>query len=910
MKRFIGYIILVCSILISVFSGFVPAILSINASADYEYGQNFIYQISTKENSTKNEGDIESGDAIDSIIETFKERLDKANISTYSLETEGKDTIRLSFKAESAINNAVAKYLNFDWGFEAIDFTGKIVLEGKDFFNSGDAFINYDKSIPVIVIPLSNAEDFKTKLYKNVNGSTTEEQSANSETRDGISTFAEGDGDAQTTADKNYIYIVNNWKSEYSLDNIINNSETADTKEKDAYFDRLDATKIEDLFFDYNADKKDATFNQLKYTGFLAEAENDLVLANKLANIVCEQFNSKALDYTVTLLNKDIINTTSNATNPFIELLIYHTGEYGSFKSIVLSTLLIATIIAFVIVSLFLVLNYGLSGLNAIALIPANILITLSVFNSFGAEFNIGTIIALIGIAIVGIFSAGSYFRALKEESYKGKILRKANEEASKKTLMIHVDLSVISILLGLVSYLIPNSIMVSIGATLILGGLFNLILNGIVLRVLSYLLCNSSFINQHLNLLMIEKKKIPDLSKDEKPTYFDAFHKKENKNKSKIFSILGIVLLLASAIGITTFQLTSGNIYNNTSTIIGSKVYLEFQFNENSAIQNESDLTEKVLKNLYVFDLETNKTTDKNIKYEDVLNFTYSYKENYKINKETQKNVYFIVDLKDVYTDDKLVSAYVDSSNKLEGVNLEDAFKYLVTTYNSASNLKEVSLKQITSVKADTNNYYSLLFVAIGSGIVAIYFIFRYGIARGLAALVFVGGGSLVTVGIFALTRVPFNSQITLGTILLTIIGFSIFAYLFNNEKNVKKEAHLSNNDLPARIENSRFSLNLTYSNLIIVIALSTFILISFLFTSSFSTYFIIFIIVGIVLLTAFIHAISFDAVYLMSKGFGRISTIISNYYEDKRIKKMAKKNKPDKGDGPEEAIFIGIND
>jgi hypothetical protein len=47
-KRFLAYILLCVSILISAFAGFVPTILSINASADYDNGQNFVYQISLK----------------------------------------------------------------------------------------------------------------------------------------------------------------------------------------------------------------------------------------------------------------------------------------------------------------------------------------------------------------------------------------------------------------------------------------------------------------------------------------------------------------------------------------------------------------------------------------------------------------------------------------------------------------------------------------------------------------------------------------------------------------------------------------------------------------------------------------------------------------------------------------------
>ena len=49
MKRFIGYLLLSVSILISVFVGFVPTFSNVNAGADYAQGKEFIYQVSLKD---------------------------------------------------------------------------------------------------------------------------------------------------------------------------------------------------------------------------------------------------------------------------------------------------------------------------------------------------------------------------------------------------------------------------------------------------------------------------------------------------------------------------------------------------------------------------------------------------------------------------------------------------------------------------------------------------------------------------------------------------------------------------------------------------------------------------------------------------------------------------------------------
>lgn len=908
MKRFLAYILLCVSILISAFAGFVPTILSINASADYDNGQNFVYQISLKENGSKNEGDIESGDAIKSITDTFKSRLDSANISTYKLEVEGNTTIRLSFKAQKEINTAIAKYLNFDWNLEAMDYSGNILLDSADFFTAGSAYIDYSSNYPQIIMPLANAEDFKTKLYDNVKKTDSTENKT-----DSIMTYRPMADSATTTTDnKNYIYLVNNWDTNaYSMETIITSSDTADTKEADAYIDRIDATKPENVYFDYDSTKTDATFTKLKYVGFLNDAGSDLTLANKLATIVCAKLNSSKLEYNVTLINKDIINDATNNTVPFIENLIYHGANYGSYSSVVFSSLLISCLVAFIVVTLFVILNYGLAALTTVALVPSVLLLTLSIFNSFGAEFNIGTIIALIALTIVLLFSELPYFKALKEELYKGKNLRKSNEDASKYTAPIQIDLSVITILFGLVAYLIPNSIMISVGATLILGGLLNLVINGIFLRGIYYFLTNSSFIVNHLNLLMVETKKIPDLSNDEKSTYFESFKKKEKVKGNRIFAIGSLVMLIASIIGICAFQFGTGNIYNsNSSAVISTRVYIQFSYNENSDIQSVSDLETKVLNHLYTYNTSTNSTNTTNVAYKDVLTYTYSYKENYKSNKETQKKIYYIVELSSAYNNDTLISAYVDSQYNLEGATFDDAIQYLLLNYNSVSNFTSVELKEVKNVNDDTNNYYAMLFTLIGSAIASLYLIFRYGISRGLTSFVLIGGSLTITVGIFVLTRGVFSSQITLGLIILSLFAYSLIDYIYCVERNSMKENRIDKNDLDARRVNSVYALNLAYSNAIIISALSEFILISFLFASTFSTYFVILSVIGMLVILSVLKALNINLVYILSKFFNGIWNRIVVQYNNHRISRAKKKNIVEKGDGPEEATFIGIND
>ncbi|MFA6755165.1 MAG: hypothetical protein WCR97_01465 [Bacilli bacterium] len=904
MKRFVAYILLCFSVILSAFIGFLPTSLGINASADYDNGQNFVYKIDTKSDGTSSEEDLTTGKAIEEITDEFKYRLDKINISTYKLETEGTDTIKLSFKADPAIATAASKYLMWDWGFEAMNYKGDIMIESSEFFEQGDAYINYDSNYPVIVLPLKNPEDFKTKLYDNVKSADSTDDSTDEDTTD------------DTTANENYIYIVNNWNStEYSLEDIIaDDGANADTVESNSYLSRLDATKESELYFDYDStDTSGKAFTELKYTDFLNNAGSDLALANKLANIAVNQFNCTEFDYDLTLINKDVINDSTNYSDPFIESLISHVGGYGSLKQITLSTLMISLIIALVIVILFLILNYGIASLTTISLTSSILVIVLAIFNSFGAEFNIGTIIALIATAIVSLFASIPYLKRIKEELYKGKSLKKANQEASRLSLPIQIDSSIITILLGIVAYLIPNTILLSAGATLILGGLFSALINIFGLRILMYFLTNSSFAQTHLGLLMVDKKLIPDLSKDQKPLYFDGFKKKDNKNSFKLASIISGVLLIASIIGLITFQSINGNIYNTESnSISGSRAYITLDYYENSDIKSTSDLETKVLNYLYTYNSTTSETSTKNVAYNDVTTYSYTYKENYKVNKEEQTLVYYIIDFSANYDSDTKISAYVDENNKREGVTLNDGIEYLLTKYNSMSNVNEVSIKSVVNVNNDSNNYYGMLFCLIGTAVVGIYFILRFAPSKGLTAIIIVSGAITITFGVFSLIRGNFSSQISLAAILLMIFGYLVLDGFLVKERNCYKEKHNEITTFEERKDNAIYSRNLSYSSIATTSLLSSFILISFFFNDGFTTYFIIFGLVGMAIILLLCKYLYIDIEFLFM-GINKKMLLRINNRREQRKKNSDKNNKNKKGpkdDGPEEAIFIGIND
>ena len=884
MKRFIGYILICLSCIFSVIIGFIPTIHSINGSADFDYGQTFIYKINPKENSNKTEGDIKTGKAIEEVAELFKNRLDKANISTYKLETESEDTIRLSFKAETPVNNLIATYLNFDSNIQVMDYSGKILLESDEFYETGTSYIDYSRNFPIVVLPIKNPGNFKSKLLTAV-----QEKASSSD------------------ENEKYIYLVNNWQAHYSMDKVINDAKSSNTDEYNAYIDRINVSKLDEVFLDYNKDSEDKVFSKLAYINYLQHSRNNVSLANKLANISCAKFNSGSIDYNITLINKDYINDPVNASKPFIEKLLNYSGNYGLYNTVAVSTLLIATVASFIVLVIYLALNYGLKSLAAIALTPVIVLLDFTLFNKFNAEFNAGAIIGLISVTFISLICSLIYFYNIKLEIYSGKNLKKSYENANKRTNFIHIDLSVSTIIFGLVAYLIPNNTFISIGAILIIGGLFNLIINGIFLKILMYFLITSPYIENHLSLLIIDKKLIPNLSNDEKPVYFEKFNKIKNNKKVKTSAIISLVAFLLSVSTLTFFQIKNNNIYNsNFANTPNSRLYVQFEYNDNSNIKTQSDFEEKVLNNLFYFDVNKNQTTKK-VEYNSIDTYTYSYRENFSVNQETFKDLYYIVDFNNAKILNKKFSVNVNNTNVKENIDLEEALKYLITKHNNASNFKELSLKTVKNANLDRNNYYSLMFTFIGSLIVSAYILFRFGLGKALYSLI--SNFTLITIciALLSISRLNVSNEVTLASIILSLLIFSFNLYIYNNEHYLIKEKRITK-DINERKDNANYAYNMINYNIIIMSFLFGVISTILITMSALPIYFKIIIIIGIILFNLF----NKNNYLIINNWLYKFTYLIKDRIKIKfnNKQKNNQKNTKSYSDGPEEAIFIGIND
>lgn len=872
----------------------------------------------------------------------------------------------LTFSNSFMFKNADEEY---NLGFSAEDvYNDNTSTASNQLFVEGSASVQYRDNYPYVVVQLANPDQFKTML-DGITSSNDESGSDNADTGSGTDTGSSGDtgsdsgstgdtgtvseahnffnkngvlksntttntgtsedgsGDTATKIDpKNAIFVVNNWLNGLNLQSLLDNENgnITDSNFHDYVITYFDTTNPSSFIWDYDSslsedDQAAQTYEYIYFSNYNLGAINgdtgldvttsyqtyntveaDERLAYKKATLLAGKFNSTDLKYDVTLINQSQVDNNENIVSPFIEYI----KRAGMVQ---FSTVLICTIIAVVIVSLFVLLNYGLPGLLGLIVSGANVVGSLYLFNFLGNEFNIGTILGLFAVTALSILGVTIWLHRTKEDIYLGKNLKKAYQDANKKTLFNLLDFTVVGAIIGLVTYLIPNSYVSSFGGVLLIGVLMSIITIGIVFRAVSWLLYNSQVAQNHIKLFGVERKLIPDLSKGEKPTYFDAFKRRSSNRTFKVTSIIAGLLLVASIVGITTFQVLNGNVYNSPSNEANSKVVvyrLVRNANDNFNTDNVEIGIQNAFGEIYSDSAHENQVFGDSL---DVNSFYYEYVSG-ETTPVTNREYYFVVDLGEVIDVENVnqETYYFYNGQVNQGGSLTDTITAAIQSNIDAN--YTITVSHSYDYNDDLINMWSSIATAIAVAGIFLYFLLRFGPSKALTGLL-IGSASLVSiVGIFSLIRGPFPSEISLGLLLLSLVTYLIFDVFFVNERLTFLENKHELKELGAREERYDYAGNSIYNYIVVNAMFVAFIVLSFFFTAAFDRNTLLFILVGLFLIIIFIKAMELPIQIAFTKVFDKIG----DRFSENRIKARASKKgkKVDFDDGPQEAIFIDIND
>ncbi|MCE6056241.1 hypothetical protein J7889_01355 [Mycoplasmopsis agalactiae] len=208
----------------------------------------------------------------------------------------------------------------------------------------------------------------------------------------------------------------------------------------------------------------------------------------------------------------------------------------------------IALAVAFSLVSLMLVVNYGLLGSLSVISMALYIFLTLLMFTVLRGEYSPSSFAGLFASLIINLIPIFTSFNKFQSEIYKGESkVKKAYKTTLNANFISSLDMYIGTLILSIIFFFLgtPNAQGFSIMITF--GSIFGIIAILIINRYLTFLAVNTDVFDKKVSLLGIISKKIGKFNTEAK-------YKKINYvNKSKLTVIAPVLLIFGAIITLAT---------------------------------------------------------------------------------------------------------------------------------------------------------------------------------------------------------------------------------------------------------------------------------------------------------------------------------------------------------------------
>lgn len=909
MRRKISYWLLSGTLLLGAAALIGPTIVSLDTDISLGSGQDLVFKISTK-NTTANgvttNNYIQNGTyAVETVGTEMENRLKTWGVEGDVIK-EGSDTIRVRVRPQGNDDTDytyLENYLSFSGGRITVgaseDSTEDYQKIVKDtwakMFDDQTARIEYVKvstgSVPAVVIPVNSTGedgDFGSLITFCKNHTKEADSTAGTEAENCYLVLwnnkQEGDtyakatssgDDADSNVSKRLIFAENASNAWFTEDN---------TDDDYTEFQLIPSSAA--LTSDgYNPDKADAAY---KAAFFYMNILN------------CSDYAELGDGYDVTFAFSSIVDST-------VENLV-NAGSWSVHPA--LGATFIATIVSLLFGIGLLIAFYKQGSIAILSNIAIAIMGSLLLFSYFKAQFGVGALIGIILGALVTAFGGMYYFSKLKEQLYQGRSVKKAHQEAIKRAMWPTIDASIVGIIMGLCIYGWIPSVVGKAGLMLIFASFFGGVANLLVLRLEGWLLANDLDSGEKYGKIYgIEMSKVPDLVKEEKPTYFGPYASHDFAKHSKPIGIVAGVLAIASLVGMGVFMgLNDGNAYNFASSYNDTTIaYVEYRAEANSilAINDETELKTKILSKITIDGEE--------LPISDVQEETSSV---YLTDDEKSINVYYYtVRLSNYYDPNSIATTFTFNGASYTSLSeaLKDAAEYVVDSYlpepGSADSTEQTGiLTTVENVQGQVGQpSMGSLWLGMGVGVLlsTVYMILRYKLSRGIATGVLSIGSGAIVIGLFVLCRIPVTPLVSLGAIATTVMVFLLSLFILPKEKELHRDSREKDKDTLAFK-----SLCLTTANrqmageAVIFSFLGAFTGIWYMGLGP-SSWMMIFVgcLVGLVVAIIFALNLLTPLSILLAKLLSKINISF-------KPRKKEAANNGRRSAEPEEAIFIGIND
>lgn len=901
MRRLWAYIIVVFAAVVAVIASFPGVVKSLSTDGEFKTRRVFTFQLRERE---ATDDDVDPAaltkDSAKEVADIMKSRLETYNVSSYDLKTVGNDIITVSFSAENDTKyQQIITYLSFSGSFALVNKHNDVV-EGD--FRNGAA---YTKSYavneyPTVIIPVNT----EAKNYPELIEGCVEEPEEETE----------GEGEEATTKQIGRIYLIYNWQEGDTYTTLSESNQLSSKTLLTIDFE-LDDDKT-GLYYDSNKNSfsRVCGFQDTNGNGYAdpQEVRDAYAQADYLVNL----FSASAFDYDVNCI-KGLTEGTKEYLDAKTEQVVNpDTGR------LVWNRTLTAIVALIVIVSLLLVFFYKAGAASIIASTLVSAFLIILIMAKTGLAYNSLGVVGVVLVTLLSLVSGVIYLNKVKEDSYKGHTLKKANAEASKKSLLPIIDIHVVGLILGVMLYAFGGTPLRTLSAVLAIGSIISGLINIFGLKGLMWLLTNATSMNGRYDLLGINKENVPNHMAEEKQTYYGPYADKDFSKKKKPVGIISLGAVVLALAGVITFSsIRGGDLFKQPSVkSLGNEVYIQNRIlvtNDETSPLTDTTL-DTILDNILI-----EKSTDvaidetKEDTYYTLKEFVgerilFSVSET-KVEEEISNNyvdTYFRLVLSKQLTGEEgaQIRGYVQTDDQTLNDVLEEYFNTTSTFTTSVKN--EMSLKTVNTVVNPASPKWTriILGTSVALLIITVYLMLRYRLSRGLASLLFPVAASLITIGIMLLLNFALNLS---ASVIIAVPVVSLFSYLFliqfyNRERELLLEDKVKDNSKEHRADVAKRAFAMAYAPILVTTVLGVYCLINFFgFAPSVMSNAYVAMFIGVLIALGIIQVLIVPTCNWLFNLFSKVSV-------NKKPKENKKaKNKPVKKSAePEEAIFIGIND
>ena len=900
MRRLWAHIIIAFTCIVSSLAAFPTVLKSITTNGDYETRRQFTFQLSEREYDPDGDPVIAlEDDSASKMASIMESRLVSAGVTSYEITTTGNDLVNVAFSSDNnTLYNQITTYLSFSGSFALMNSDpDSEPIPAKDFLN-GNAYLKEASTneYPTIIIPVNTTTSAYEALVEWARNNPVAGETD------------ENGNEGESTAP---MYIIYNYVKGDTYKTLTDNN-----KFNEKILLTFDATDDNTLYYDDNKNSFSYVCGYQDSNGNGYADPSEVKFAYDQADFLYNLFNASALDYEV-----ELIRGLDSGTEVWLTSAVENIFTYGKFTW---NNTLTAIVAAIVIISLLLVFFYRLGALSVVTTTITSTFLSFLFLVITGLEYNILAVAALAIVAFLSILSGVIYLSKLKDESYRGRTLKKANSEAARKSTLPVADIHVVSVVVGLLLYLLGGAALHTFSSILVLGSLASALINLLGLRGMMWLATNTTGLTGKYEVFGIDPEKVPDHMADEKQTFYGAYADKDFTTKKKPVFIVGASLFVVALAGLITMgALKGGNLFRSAqSRVTGNEILISetIKVLDDEKSRFNEDAIHEILGNMKVYttagetvtwdEADTHKTLDSYVT--NIASYSVSDSKTVEGTTTNYLDSYYeiklssIIDANTAYLKVKGYDAGDMTINEVFEVYFEDInLDYSTSVSNS------IELKKIATFTNEQNPKWDKVFLATSIAIAALtlYFMIRYRLSRGLAMIAFPVVSSVVNLGLFVLLSavgLSLPASILVSVPVVTMFAFFFSVIIANKERDMVVEDKVKDKSYEHRLELSKRALGIAMTPVFATVVIGAYLFVNFFgFGPSITSYLYLACLFGVIIAMALVVYAYIPLSNIFYKAFSKIN------FEPK-IRKSKKGNAPAKKKSaePEEAIFIGIND